>query len=202
MHPYALLGSVRRLLDRDTILVVDGGDILSFARVALDAAAYLDSGPFGCLGVGVPYAVAAALSFPGRPVVCLTGDGALGLNLSELDTAARFSARVLVIVANNEGWNIERHDQLTTYGNVVGTELPGCRYDLVARGLGVHGARVEDVDRLDVTLHEALDRAPALVDVAVSGDAPSPDAMGGLAGVPDRQALVVWDAAEGAIDRR
>ncbi len=203
IHPYALLASVRRLLDPQTILVADGGDILSFARVALDPDTSLDSGPFGCLGVGVPYAVAAALSCPDRRVVCLTGDGSLGFNVMELDTAVRFGARILVVVANNEGWNIERHDQLTTYGgNIVGTELPGCRFDLIGRGLGAYGARVEQPEDLDAVLRDALDRAPAIVDVLLSREPPSPDARSGLATVPDRQALTLWDDAEAARDAR
>ena len=100
-------------------------------------------------------------------------------------------------MANNEGWNIERHDQLANYGGrLVGVELPGCRYDRMARAFGAHGERVETAAELPDALKRALEAAPAVVDVAVTRDAVSPDFTSGLAGVPDRQALSVWDEAE------
>jgi acetolactate synthase-1/2/3 large subunit len=196
MHPLRLLGAVDEIVGPETVVVADGGDILSFARIALRPRAYLDAGAFGCLGVGVPYAVAAALCRPGPPVVCVTGDGALGFHALELDTAVRSGAPVLVVVANNEGWNIERADQLAAWGNVVGTELPGCRYDRLAQAFGAHGVRVEEPEQLRPALAEALGRLPAVVDVLVTRDAPSPDFRSGLAGVPDLQPLTTWDEAE------
>src|SRR5262249_13088913 len=87
MHPYVLLDAVNRAADPDSIVVVDGGDILSFARVALRAPTYLDNGSFGCLGSGVPFAVAAALAFPHRRVISVSGDGAFGFNAMEVETA-------------------------------------------------------------------------------------------------------------------
>jgi acetolactate synthase-1/2/3 large subunit len=196
MHPYRLLGAVAELVDPDDVVVADGGDILSFARIALPAATYLDCGGFGCLGVGVPFAVAASL-VRRQPVVCVTGDGALGIHAMELDTASRTGAAILVVVANNEAWNIERADQLSNWnGHVVGTELPGCRYDRLANALGVHGVRVDHPGELRRALREALEHLPALVDVAVTRDALSPDFCAGLPQVPDHHALATWDEAE------
>lgn len=197
MHPYQLLAAVDRLVAPETIVVVDGGDILSFARVALRTPAYLDPGALGCLGVGVPFAVAAALAFPGRRVVAVIGDGSFGFHAMEIDTAVRTGASALFVVANNEAWNIERQDQVSSYdGNVVGTELPGCRYDLLARALGAHGERVEDPEKLPAALDLALARLPALLDVTVTRSARSPDFESGLASVPDYHALGSWDRAE------
>ena len=103
------------------------------------------------------------------------------------------------MVANNEGWNIERQDQLSTYGgNVVGVELSGCRYDLLGEALGAHGEHVEHEADLDGALQRAFQNAPAVVDVTVSRDPVSGDFSSGLAGVPDRQALTAWDDAERA----
>jgi thiamine pyrophosphate-dependent acetolactate synthase large subunit-like protein len=197
MHPYALIAALNRFIDDDTIVIADGGDILSFARVALKAPTYLDPGPLGCLGVGVPFAVSAALNFPGRRVVSLVGDGSFGFTAMEIDTAVRTGARAVFVVANNAGWNIERQDQLSTYGgNVVGVELPGCRYDLLGEALGAHAEQVEHSADLDGALQRAFENAPAVVDVTVSRDPVSGDFTSGLAGVPDRQALTAWDDAE------
>ena len=197
MHPYTLIAALNRFIDDDTIAIADGGDILSFARVALKAPTYLDPGPLGCLGVGVPFAVSAALNFPGRRVVSLVGDGSFGFTAMEVDTAVRTGARAVFVVANNEGWNIERQDQLSTYGgNLVGVELPGCRYDLLGEALGAHAEHVEHEADLDGALERAFQNAPAVVDVTVSRDPVSGDFTSGLAVVPDRQALTAWDEAE------
>jgi acetolactate synthase-1/2/3 large subunit len=197
MHPYALIAALNDVIDEHTVVVADGGDILSFARVALSAPTYLDPGPLGCLGVGVPFATSAALNFPGRPVIALIGDGSFGFTAMEIDTAVRNGARVLFDVANNDGWNIDRHDMLRNYGGrFVGVELPGCRYDLLARALGAYGERVESADQLPGAIKRALAEAPAVLDVAVTRDAVSPDFASGLAIVPDRHALAAWDEAE------
>lgn len=199
MHPYTLIAAVNELVDDSTVTVADGGDILSFARVALKTSPwYLDPGPLGCIGVGVPFANAAALSLSGRRVVALIGDGSFGFGAMELDTAARHRLPVVYVIANNEGWNIDRHDQLRSYRHVVGVRLPGCRYDLVARGLGLHGERVEDPAQLADALQRARTNAPALVDVLVSAGPTSPDFESGLADVCSRQALRKWHEAEEA----
>ena len=197
IHPLRLLAAVEELIDDGTVVVADGGDILSFARSTLRAGAWLDPGALGCLGVGVPFAVGAALTLPGRRVVAIIGDGAIGFSAMELDTAVRRGARVLVVVANNAGWNIERHDQIERFdGNLVGVELPGCRYDLLARALGCHGERVEDAGALPDALRRGLENAPAVIDVWVSREPVSPDSRSGMAAVPTLHALGPWDQAE------
>ena len=200
MHPYRLLGCVREKLDRDAVVVADGGDFLSFARIALTGAAYLDCGPFGCLGVGVPFGIAAALALPDRQVVVLSGDGSFGFNAIELDTCRRHQARVVFIVANNGGWNIERNDQKLSFsGRIVGTELEGCDYARLAKSMGVQGERIENPEQLPKALEWAFENAPALLDVAVTRDAVSPDSKSGLPVVPDTQALTAWDDLEKAM---
>ncbi|HEX6493758.1 MAG TPA: thiamine pyrophosphate-binding protein, partial [Candidatus Dormibacteraeota bacterium] len=104
IHPLRLLAAVDELVDDGTVVVADGGDILSFARSTLRRGGWLDPGALGCLGVGVPFAVSAALTLPERRVIGVIGDGALGFTAMELDTAVRRGARVLVVVANNAGW--------------------------------------------------------------------------------------------------
>lgn len=197
MSPNFVVGAVNDLLTERSVAVADGGDILSFARVGLKPVDYLDCGALGCLGVGVPFAIAAALHRPDEPVVAVIGDGSFGFTAVEIDTAVRHGARAVFVVVNNEAWNIERHDQVDRFdNNLVGVDLPGCRYDLLARGLGAHGERVENAGDLADALKRAMDNAPAVVDVLVSRSAKSPDYLGGLAAVPPRQAVGPWNAAE------
>ena len=197
VHPLAIFAAIDRVAAADYIGIADGGDLLSFARVGLNATTYLDAGAFGCLGVGVPYAVAAALACPDRQVIAVTGDGAFGINAMEIDTAVRHCAKIVVIVSNNAAWNIERYDQEVNYGGrVVGTTLRHSDYAAMARALGAHGERVEDPATLDAALARALAHAPAVIDVVTSQDAVSSDARKGLGFVPDFQPLTAWDDAE------
>lgn len=199
MHPNRIFAALRRVLKPDAITIADGGDLLSFARMGLETRHYLDAGAFGCLGVGTPYGVAAALLHPGRQVVTVTGDGAFGINAMEVDSAARHGAKAVFIVSNNAAWNIERLDQEMNYGGrVVGTTLAWSDYAAMARAFGLHAERVTDPDRLPGAIADALAHAPALVDVVVTQDALSSDAGKGLGWVPDRQALTAWDDAERA----
>ncbi|KMO32434.1 thiamine pyrophosphate-binding protein [Methylobacterium aquaticum] len=197
VHPAAIFDAVRQVASPDFIAVADGGDLLSFARVGLEARTYLDAGAFGCLGVGVPYATAASLAHPDRQVICVTGDGAFGINAMEIDTAVRHGAKPVIIVSNNAAWNIERYDQEFNYGGrVVGTLLADSDYAAMARALGAHGERVERPEDLAPAIARALANAPALIDVTTSQVAVSSDARKGLGFVPDYQPLTAWDDAE------
>jgi acetolactate synthase-1/2/3 large subunit len=196
MHPNRLLAALREALPTDSVVVADGGDFLSFARVGLPTSTYLDPGSLGCIGVGTPFGVAASLALPGRTVVVATGDGAFGFNAMEIDTAARHKAPVLIVVANNGSWAIEVRDQQETHGKVVGTNLQYADHAAMARGFGLHAERVERVEDLPAAIARALQNLPALLDVVVTPEAASSDAKSGLAWVPDLQALGAWDEAE------
>jgi acetolactate synthase-1/2/3 large subunit len=198
IHPRCIFDAIAAVAAPDYIAVADGGDLLSFARIGLaPARTYLDAGAFGCLGVGVPFGVAAALAFPGRQVISVNGDGAFGINAMEVDTAVRHEARAVFIVSNNAAWNIERYDQEANYGGrVVGTTLRHSDYAAMARALGAHGERVTQPEELPGALERALERAPAVVDVITSQAAVSSDAKKGLGFVPDYQPLTAWDDAE------
>ncbi len=196
MHPNRLLAALGDRLEPDAIVVIDGGDFLSFARVGLHAATVLDPGPFGCIGIGVPYGIAAALARPDRQVLVATGDGAFGFNAIEIDTAVRHQAPVVIVVANNGAWQIEVHDQTVSHGKVVGTQLQFADHAAMARAFGMHGERVEKAEDLAGAIARAFANAPALLDVVVTPEAVSADAKSGLAWVPDTQALAAWDEAE------
>jgi acetolactate synthase I/II/III large subunit len=202
MHPNALIAALRDALPDDAVVIADGGDFLSFARVGLPASTYLDPGSLGCIGVGTPFGVAAALACPGRMVLVATGDGAFGFNAMEIDTAVRHRAPVLIVVANNGSWAIEVRDQQETHGKVVGTRLQFADHAAMARAFGAHGERVEHTHDLPAAITRAkaamAQGRPALLDVLVTPEAASSDAKSGLAWVPDLQPLSSWDEAEHA----
>ena len=197
IHPRLIFDAIAEVASPDYIAVADGGDLLSFARIGLAARTYMDAGAFGCLGVGVPFAIAAALAFPDRTVISVNGDGAYGINAMEIDTAVRHGAKAVFIVSNNAAWNIERYDQEVNYGGrVAGTTLRHSDYAAMARALGAHGERVETAADLPAALARALENAPSVVDVVTSRDAVSSDAKKGLGYVPEFQPLLAWDEAE------
>jgi thiamine pyrophosphate-dependent acetolactate synthase large subunit-like protein len=196
MHPNRLLACLQDRIGNDAVVVADGGDVLSFARVGLAVATWLDPGSLGCIGVGTAFGIAASLACPDRPVVVVTGDGAFGFNAMEIDTAVRHRAPVLIVVANNGAWQIEVHDQQQTHGKVVGTRLSFADYAAMARAFGMHAERVERAEDLPEAIDRALAHRPALLDVVVTPEAVSSDARTGLAWVPDLQPLAAWDEAE------
>ena len=196
LHPNRVLAALQEAMAPDAIVITDGGDFLSFARIGLASPMMLDPGPFGCIGVGVPYGVAASLAFPERQVVVATGDGAFGFNAIEVDTAVRHKAPVLIVVANNRAWQIEVHDQRVTHGKVVGTQLKFSDHAAMARAFNMHAERVETEEQLGPAIRRALANRPALLDVVVTPEAVSSDAKTGLAWVPDLQPLAAWDDAE------
>jgi acetolactate synthase-1/2/3 large subunit len=196
IHPNRLLHELQSQMQSDAIVIADGGDFLSFARVGLSASTYLDPGSLGCIGIGTPFGIAASLAYPDRQVIVATGDGAFGFNAIEIDTAVRHKAPLLIVVANNGAWQIEVHDQTDNHGKVVGTRLQFSDHAQMARAFGMHGQRVERTEDLADAIKAALANRPALLDVVVSPDARSSDGKSGLAWVPDLQPLAVWDDAE------
>jgi len=200
MSPNRLLGEIRKRLDPDAVVIADGGDFLSLARVALNARTYLDPGPLGCIGLATPFAIGAAKAAPGRQVVAATGDGAFGFTAIEIDTAVRHRAPIMLVISNNGSWAIEVRDQLDRFQRVVGTRLQFADYAGMARAFGMRAWRVEEEAHLAPMLDEAFAALaagePVLVDVVTSPEVVSSDSKSGLAWVPDLQALEAWDLAE------
>jgi acetolactate synthase-1/2/3 large subunit len=170
LHPMRIYGELAQLLSRDAIIIGDGGDFVSYAGRVVDSyepGCWLDPGPYGCLGSGPGYALAAKLARPNRQVVLLLGDGAFGFSGMEWDTLARHDVAVVGVVGNNGIWALEKHPMESIYGYSVAADLrPETRYDHVAEALGAHGELV----RTPAELRPALERAfscggPALVNV-------------------------------------
>jgi thiamine pyrophosphate-dependent acetolactate synthase large subunit-like protein len=170
IRPTRVYGELRRRLARDAIVIGDGGDFVSYAGKYVDTyqpGGFLDPGPYGCLGTGSGYALAAALAHPDRQVVVMWGDGALGFSLGDLDTLVRFDANVVGVVGNNGIWGLEKHPMDLIYGYDVAAELrPGTRYDEVMTALGGHGELVTGPDDLGPALDRAFaTSSPSLVNV-------------------------------------
>ena len=202
IHPNRLLGEIRKRLDPDAIVIADGGDFLSFSRIALSSATYLDPGPLGCIGLATPFAIGAAKAAPGRQVVAATGDGAFGFSAMEIDTAVRHKVPLMIVVSNNGSWAIEVRDQMERFSKSVGTELQFADYAAMARGFGLKAWRIEGEDAivpaLDAAFAAMKEGHTVLIDAVTSPEAASSDSKTGLAWVPDLQALAAWDEAERA----
>jgi acetolactate synthase I/II/III large subunit len=170
LHPMRLYRELGEVIDRDAIVIGDGGDFVSYAGRVMDSyqpGCWLDPGPFGCLGCGPGYALAAKLAHPGRQVVLLLGDGAFGFSGMEFDTLARHGVDVVGVMGNNGIWALEKHPMEFLYGYSVAADLrPGTRYDQLVAALGCHGELVERPAELKPALARAFAAGvPALVNV-------------------------------------
>ncbi|HEV7808231.1 MAG TPA: acetolactate synthase [Solirubrobacteraceae bacterium] len=170
LHPMRVYAELGALLDRDAIVIGDGGDFVSYAGRVIDSyepGCWLDPGPFGCLGSGPGYALAAKLARPQRQVVLLLGDGAFGFSGMEFDTLVRHGVHVVGVMGNNGIWGLEKHPMEMLYGYSVAAELrPQTRYDDVVEALGGHGELVRAPAQLRPALERAFEtRVPALVNV-------------------------------------
>ncbi|SPM42672.1 Acetolactate synthase large subunit or other thiamine pyrophosphate-requiring enzyme [Mycobacterium numidiamassiliense] len=170
LHPMRVYAELAPLLDRDAIVVIDAGDFGSYAGRVIDSylpGCWLDSGPFGCLGSGPGYALAAKLARPDRQVVLLQGDGAFGFSGMEWDTLVRHNVPVVSVIGNNGIWGLEKHPMEAIYGYSVVAELrPGTRYDEVVRALGGHGELVSAPGELRPALQRAFASGlPSVVNV-------------------------------------
>jgi acetolactate synthase-1/2/3 large subunit len=170
IHPMRLYAELMPLLDRDAIIIGDGGDFVSFAGRLVDSfepGCWLDPGPYGCLGSGPGYALAAKLAHPDRQVVLLQGDGAFGFSGMEWDTLVRHGVAVIGVIGNNGIWALEKHPMEAIYGYSVAADLqPEMRYEHLVQTLGGHGELVRGPGQLQPAFERALASArPALINV-------------------------------------
>ena len=170
VHPARLIAEVGRFVDPDAIVVGDGGDFISFAGRLIERprpGLWIDPGPFGCLGSGPAYAMAAKLARPDRQVLLLSGDGAFGFSAMEFDSLVRHKVPVVCVVGNNGIWALEKHPMQSMLGTSIAADLaPRTRYDKVVEALGGYGELVERPE----DIRPALDRAfksgvPACINV-------------------------------------
>jgi len=164
IHPYRLAYEVNRFLGGDGIVVADGGEMAIWMELAITPkrpGRYLFHGYLGCLGTGIPFGLAAKAAFPDQRVLVMTGDGSVGLNFAEFDTAVRHNLPIVVVIGNDQAWGMCRHEQMVRYGEqrIVATELGPTHYEKAAEGFGVHAEFVE----------RAADIVPALERAFASG---------------------------------
>ena len=166
IHPLRLCKEIRDFLDRDAILSVDGNEILHFGRQTLPtyvAGHRLNSGITGTMGVGLPYGLGAQIAKPDKQVLVLHGDGSMGMNAIEIDTAVRHDLPVVTVVSNNAGWTARSPDS-----RKPGRELGFTAFGDMAQALGAYGERVEDPDEIRPALDRAFNSGkPAVIDVIV-----------------------------------
>jgi acetolactate synthase-1/2/3 large subunit len=170
VHPLRIYGELARVLDEDAVVIGDGGDFVSYAGKYLEPrrpGGWLDPGPYGCLGTGLGYAIAARIARPSAQVVLLLGDGAAGFSLMDADTLVRHRLPVVMICGNNGAWGLEKHPMQALYGYDVAADLqPRCRYDGVVRALGGAGEIVTRPDGIAPALSRAFaSGVPYLVNV-------------------------------------
>ena len=170
IHPLRIYGELAPLLEADAVIIGDGGDFVSYAGKYLEPqrpGGWLDPGPYGCLGTGLGYAIAARIARPSAQVVLLLGDGAAGFSLMDADTLVRHRLPVVMICGNNGIWGLEKHPMQALYGyDVVADLQPGCRYDQVVTALGGAGELVTRPGDIGPALRRAFDSGvPYLVNV-------------------------------------
>jgi acetolactate synthase-1/2/3 large subunit len=158
LNPLGVCRALESALAENSVVVADGGDFVSTASYILRPRrplSWLDPGPFGTLGVGAGFALAAKLVRPEAEVWIVYGDGSVGYSLAEADTFARHGLGVVAVIGNDAGWTQIARDQVEILKDDVGTVLDATAYERAAEGLGAHGLRVDDPARLGATLGEA-----------------------------------------------
>jgi len=166
VHPYAALREIMNAVPEGSIVCGDGGETSQWAELTSRARApgqYTGHGYLGCLGIGMPFAIGSQVAHPDKRVVCIVGDGSVGLNIQEFDTMVRHNLPVVTIVLNNKAWGMCVHGQQAMFGanRLVVTTLGESRYDKVAEGFGCFGAFVDSLDEIGPAVRQALDSGRA-----------------------------------------
>jgi thiamine pyrophosphate-dependent acetolactate synthase large subunit-like protein len=161
IHPARMAREVVQAMAPDAVLAADGGETAAWMANAFKArepGTFLSHGYLGCLGIGIPFAMAAKAAHPQRQVVCVIGDGSVGLNFAEFDTAVRQNLPVTVVINNDMQWGMSKHGQVLAWGagNTIATELGVVHYERAAQGLGAHGEFVERAEDVAPALKRAL----------------------------------------------
>ncbi|MHB8619070.1 MAG: thiamine pyrophosphate-dependent enzyme, partial [Chloroflexota bacterium] len=184
IHPLRLAHEINQFLTADSVFIGDGGDIVTFSGGVVQPKSpghWMDPGPLGTLGVGVPFAMASKLAQPEKEVVCLFGDGTLSLTGWDFQTMVRFGLPFIGIVGNNSHMNQIRYGQIQKYGpdrGEVGNALGDVKYDLFARMLDGYGEEVRDPGQIGPALRRARESGkPSLINVWVDPNAFAPGTM-------------------------
>lgn len=184
IHPYRLVSEINDFLTEDSIYVGDGGDVVTFSGQVVQPKApghWMDPGPLGTLGVGVPFVMAAKYAFPDKEIVALFGDGAFSLTGWDFETLVRFDLPFVGIVGNNSSMNQIRYGQIAKYGaerGEIGNTLGDVRYSEFAQMLGGYGEEVHEPDQIAPALQRARESGkPSLINVWIDPEVYAPGTM-------------------------
>jgi len=173
MHPAAFYSELQRALAPETLLSWDGGDFTHWGRSlmpALHPGGWLRLGPLATIGAALPNGIALKIANPEKPVAVITGDGALGFYIAELDTAVRYKLPLVVIVGNDAGWGLERELQSSAHGTTVACDLRSTRYDLIMEAFGGAGETVESLSQVGAAVRRAFSAGvPYCINVLIRG---------------------------------
>jgi acetolactate synthase-1/2/3 large subunit len=185
IHPFQLAQEASAFVESEGVLVADGGETFVWAELALCArrpGRYLGHGYLGCLGTGIPFGLGAKLAHPDERVLVITGDGSVGLNFTEFDTAVRHNLPIVVVVSNDAAWGMCKHGQQVTLGNerVIGTELDTTHYEKAAEAFNVHAEFVQNGEEIAPAIERAFASGrTACVNVMTDPNAVSPAVQSG-----------------------
>jgi acetolactate synthase-1/2/3 large subunit len=173
LHPAAVYSEILRALPADTLLAWDGGDFTHWGRTltpAVHPGGWIRLGPLATIGAALPNGIALKLANPNKPVAVITGDGALGFYIAEIDTAVRYKLPLVLIVGNDAGWGLERELQGAVEGTTVACELRATRYDRISEAFGGAGETVQHIDQLAPAVNRAFDSGvPYCINVLIRG---------------------------------
>ncbi|WXG42275.1 MAG: thiamine pyrophosphate-binding protein [Candidatus Freyarchaeum deiterrae] len=176
IHPLRVIKEAREFFPKNAICVVDGGNTTlwyTYVNKIYEPGTFLQAADSGHLGVGLPYAIAAKLTEPKRPVYAVCGDGSFTLQIHELETAARLGVPIVVIINNDRQWGMIKGGQKLSFGErYIGVDFTDIRYDLVAQAMGCYGERVEEPGEIRPALQRAVkSNKPAVIDVIIDQEA-------------------------------
>jgi acetolactate synthase-1/2/3 large subunit len=181
MHPYHAVSAIAASIDESTIVIGDGAEAYHWLNEVIRQnrpGSYLTHGFLGAVGHGLGLSMGAQVANPGRPVLCLAGDGAVGFTIAEFDTMVRLRLPIVVVVMNNRSWGASQHFQEMVSGKdkLIGTQLANTRYHDVAAAFGCHARLVTEAAALGPAIKEAFSSGrPACLNVIVDVDPPPPE---------------------------
>ena len=180
LHVLSVVNAVENVLDGNGMICIDGGDTQAWtdsSYITTKPGRYVKGGPLGCMGVGVPFALGSKIAYPERDVVLISGDGAIGMNLMEFETAVRHNIPFVCIVCNDQSWGMTKHQHWINYGKTntpQGHELPFINFHSIVKEMGGHGELVTDCFDLVPAIERAFKSGlPSLINVATNPDATS-----------------------------
>ena len=174
-----IVEALRPFLREETIFLIDGGNIGQWAHMCLADGypeGWLTCGASAVVGWGVPGAMGARLAYPDRPIILLSGDGAITFTIAEYECATRQKLPLVTVLADDQAWGIVVCGQRQRYGpqGVLASRMGPIRYDLVAEGFGAVGTCIERPEEIGPAIARGLaESRPTLIHVPIISAGPA-----------------------------